>query len=155
MQVDKIGYNAIIENAMRGVVYAVLKKVEKQGLFGGHHFVIQFSTKTFGAIIPESLKKRFPSEMTIVIQHQFNSLIVTESYFKISLSFSGALETLTIPYLSIISFSDPSVDFGLKFNETENNEQDQIFAEPRDEANIDGSDKIISLEDFRKNHNKK
>ena len=118
---DHIGYDAIIESAMRDVVFKVLKKAEN-GLTGGHHFVVTYSTKYFGVVMSEYLKQKFPSEITIVIQHQYQSLMALENCFKIRLSFSGVMESLTIPYKSIISFSDPSVNFGLKFNVDDSDE---------------------------------
>ncbi len=151
---DQIGYDEIIEDSMRTVIYKVLKKVEKNGLHGGHHFIITFSTKNPAVLLSESLRNRFPSEMTIVIQHQFSSFVVAEHYFKISLSFSGALESLTIPYKAISSFADPEVNFGLKFNATdiEDYEEDE---EPQNQTEIDLSSKVVSLDDFRKNRDKK
>lgn len=157
---DQIGYDEIIEDSMRTIINKVLKKVEKGGLHGNHHFVITFSTKNSGATISKALKERFPTEMTIVIQHQFNSLKVEDDSFNISLSFSGVLEKLVIPYRAISSFADPSVNFGLKFNtidiDSENldEEFDENF-ESEKPANIDLSSKIVSLAEFRKNHNKK
>ncbi len=155
---DQIGYDDIIEDSMRTVIYKVLKKVEKNGLHGGHHFVITFSTRNPAAIISEALRNRFPSEMTIVIQHQFSSFVVADNYFKVSLSFSGVLENLTIPYKAISSFADPEVNFGLKFNsiDIEDYEEDE---EPQKQTqksgDIDLSSKVVSLDDFRKNRDKK
>jgi hypothetical protein len=161
---DHIGYDTIIETAMRDVIFKVLKKIEKEGLKGEHHFVVTFSTKHFGVIISESLKERFPSEMTIVIQHQFQSLKVLENCFKISLSFSGVMEELTVPYKSITAFADPSVNFGLKFNNIEGEDEidedkgDKILESAVVDPVLDQeivSQKIVSLADFRKNRDKK
>ncbi|MES2677300.1 MAG: ClpXP protease specificity-enhancing factor SspB [Pseudomonadota bacterium] len=155
---DQIGYDEIIEDSMRTVIYRVLKKVEKNGLTGGHHFIITFSTRNPAVVLSETLRKRFPSEMTIVIQHQFSSFLVAENYFKVSLSFAGVLENLTIPYKAISSFADPEVNFGLKFNaiDIEDYEEDE---EPQNQAQksseIDLSSKVVSLDDFRKNRDKK
>ena len=153
---DQIGYDKIIESAMRDVISNALKKVKNEGLKGGHHFVITFSTKYFGVIVSDAIKQRFPSEMTIIIQHQFQSLQVLDNCFKITLSFSGVSESLTIPYKSIHSFADPSVNFGLKFNNIEEGSEDealdQISSEPNDDSNLSG--KIISLADFKKNRDK-
>lgn len=157
MQQDYIGYDAIIEDSMRTIIHKVFKKIEKQGLQGGHHFVITFSTKAFGVQIPDSLKVKFPEEMTIIIQHQFSSLVAFDSYFKVALSFAGKLENLTIPYKAISSFSDPQVNFTLKFNvvddEDEIEEYEEDF-EPENQDNPDLSGKIVSLDAFRKNHEK-
>ncbi len=160
---DHIGYDAIIETSMRDVVFKVLKKIEKEGLKGEHHFVVTFSTRHFGVILSDALKQRFPSEMTIIVQHQFQSLVVLESCFKISLSFSGVLEELTVPYKSITAFADPSVNFGLKFNnievgdgtgDEENKNLESVVADPVLNEKI-VSEKVVSLADFKKNRDKK
>ena len=152
---DKIGYDKIIESAMRDVVSNVLKKVQSEGLKDEHHFIITFSTKHFGVLVSETIKQRFPFEMTIVIQHQFQSLQVFDHCFKITLNFSGISESLTIPYKAIHSFSDPSVNFGLKFNNIEDDfeEENELNQSPEisNKATSDSSAKIVSLADFKKN----
>jgi hypothetical protein len=151
---DLIGYDDIIESSMRHVIYKILKKVEKEGLKGGHHFIISFAIKYPGVSVPKHLEEKFPDEVTIVIQHQFSSLVVNEHEFKVSLSFSGVLERLVIPYLSIISFADPSINFGLKFNKRMP-VYDEVSISPEDLASVDLSAKIISLDAFRKNRDNK
>ncbi|MCE3255325.1 MAG: hypothetical protein K0R25_819 [Rickettsiaceae bacterium] len=158
---DYIRYDDIIESSMRDVICKVFKKVAKEGLKGEHHFVISFLTNHFGVVLSDTIKKRFPSEMTIIIQHQFQSLVALDSCFKISLSFSGAMEHLTVPYSAITSFADPSVNFGLKFNSAEIPEiEDEIDFEqsiPEEDAkdsDIPAGKNIVSLDDFRKNRNK-
>ncbi len=161
---DLIGYDKIIEDSMRGVIKQVLKKIEKSGLLGEHYFVISFSTTHEGVAMPKPLKKKFPEEMTIVIQYQFNYLMVKEKHFVISLSFSGKFEELTIPYDSITSFADPSINFGLKFNnydilDYEEDAQDAIMEATTGQNDskkkkFDTSAKVISLDDFRKNKDK-
>jgi hypothetical protein len=161
---DLIGYDKIIENSMRGVIKQVLKKIEKMGLLGEHYFVISFSTTHKGVAMPPSLKEKFPEEMTIVIQYQFNYLMAKEKQFIISLSFSGKFEELTIPYEAITSFSDPSINFGLKFNnydildyEEELDEDAMELAQGENdskEEKFDTSSKVVSLDDFRKNKDK-
>lgn len=154
---DSIGYDIIIEESMRGVIYKVLKKIEKSGLKGDHHFVISFLTNYSGVIISDKLHQKFPHEMTIILQHQFHSLVVGENSFKLSLSFSNIPETLTIPYRAITSFADPSVNFALKFNTVDEPENDEKTPEATSEntTNADVSGKVVSLEDFRKNRNNK
>ncbi|MFT6332545.1 MAG: hypothetical protein ACJAW3_000885 [Lentimonas sp.] len=156
---DKIGYDTIIENSMRNIIFEVLRKIEKGSLESGHHFIINFDTEASGVVLSESLKIRFPSEMTIVVQHQFSSLVVKKDQFQISLSFSGIMEELTIPYRAITSFADPYVNFGLKFNNSEEDEDDLgelgLESESAESPVIETSSKIISLAEFRKNRNKK
>jgi hypothetical protein len=154
MKEDLIGYDKIIEGSMRMVIHDVLKSIEKEGLKGEHHFFIVFSTKASGVQISKALHNKFPSEMTIVLQHQFGSFRVLENHFEVTLNFAGIPEKMTIPYKSIISFADPSVNFGLKFALTEDEVQE--YMEEGEESSksgvIDTSQKIISLDDFRKNN---
>jgi uncharacterized protein len=165
---DLIGYDKIIENSMRGVIKEVLKKVEKFGLLGEHYFVISFCTTAKNVKVPKNLKSKFPEEMTIVIQYQFNYIMIKEDHFIISLSFSGQFEELTIPYDAITSFADPSINFGLKFNNYDILDYDEIEEDedgleiPNNDSNskskkkkFDTSAKVISLDDFRKNKDKK
>ena len=153
---DLIGYNEIVESSMRNIVSGVLKKVQKTGLQSEHHFVIAFLTKFPGVEIPEYLLLRYPEEIIIVIQHQFYGLVVDENEFKIQLSFSGKYEKMTIPYKSIVSFSDPSVNFGLKFTQFIGDDlldEDDDVGEKLEE--VDLSQKVISLDAFRKNRENK
>ena len=161
---DLIGYDKIIESSMRGVIKQVLKKVEKTGLLGEHYFVISFTTTHKGVVMPDRLREKFPEEMTVVIQYQFNYLLAKEKNFVVSLSFSGQFEELTIPYEAITSFADPSINFGLKFNNYDfldyEEEIDEILTDSKSNSNesnrkkFDTSAKIISLDDFRKNKDK-
>lgn len=161
---DQIGYDEIIENSMRLVIYETLKKVEKAGLLGKHYFIITFLTRFAGVSIPQSLLDKYPDEMTIVIQYQFRSLAVEQDAFKISLGFGGKYEKLEVPYKAVTSFADPSMNFALKFsmsygdlNELELedlDESDQAINENGDKKSstkIDLSAKVISLDAFRKN----
>jgi hypothetical protein len=160
---DQIGYDEIIENSMRLVIHETLKKIEKTGLIGKHYFVITFFTRFPGVEVAESLKEKYPDEMTIVIQYQYRGLVVEHDFFKISLSFNGKYETLTIPYKSVTSFADPSMNFALKFSMTYNDLQDLELedfdesspanAEDSKKREIDLSAKVISLDAFRKNQN--
>ncbi len=160
---DQIGYDEIIENSMRTVISETLKKIEKTGLLGQHYFVITFFTRFPGVDIAKSLMERYPDEMTIVIQYQYRGLVVEHDFFKIALSFNGKYETLTIPYKSITSFADPSMNFALKFSMNYNDLQDFESEEylESDPANtdlakkreVDLSAKVISLDAFRKNKN--
>lgn len=158
---DQIGYDEIIENSMRLVIYETLKKVEKTGLIGKHYFIITFFTRFPGVVVPPSLMEKYPDEMTIVIQYQYRGLAVDQEHFKISLSFNNKYETLTVPYKSITSFADPSMNFALKFSMTYNDMED-LESEDYGESNranldesekrkIDLSAKVISLDAFRKN----
>ena len=63
------------------------------------------------------MREQYPEEMTIVLQHQFWDLKVTENGFEVGLSFGGVPEKLLVPFAAIKSFFDPSVQFGLQFEE--------------------------------------
>jgi hypothetical protein len=115
MAQDLLGYDQLIETALRGVVRAALGRVARGGLPGTHHFYLGFRTGDAGVAVPGYLQARFPDEMTIVLQHQFWGLEVGEEAFSVTLSFQGRSERLTIPFVALTSFADPAVGFRLKF----------------------------------------
>ncbi len=112
-----IDYEALQQDAMRGVVRAALYQVVKSGLPGEHHFYVSFLTQSAGVILSKRLKEKYPHEMTIVLQHRFWDLIVTDERFEVKLTFDGIPERLVIPFGSIKVFIDPSVRFGLQFDD--------------------------------------
>jgi hypothetical protein len=167
MQQDLIGYDEIIENAMRSVIYETLKKVEKSGLPGKHYFIITFLTRFPGVSVSKQLIEKYPEEMTIAVQYQFKNLVVEHDSFKLSLSFNNKFEKLNVPYKAITSFADPSMNFALKFSmnyedieklETqdygESNSANKSLETEKHSPEIDLSAKVISLDAFRKNKNK-
>src|SRR3954465_8369298 len=115
MAKDFIGYEALADRALRGVVREALKRVQKQGLIGSHHFYITFKTHDSGVEIPDFLKERYPDEMTIVVQNQFSGLHVSDDAFEITLSFQKFPATLFIPFSALTAFVAPAVQFGLQF----------------------------------------
>lgn len=115
MTQDLIRYDVLVQDALRGVVRKVIGEVVKTGLPGDHHFYVSFDTRHPGVRLSGRLRQRYPTEMTIVIQHQFWDLVVTENYFELGLSFSGIPEKLHIPFNAVKGFVDPSVEFGLQF----------------------------------------
>ncbi len=118
MSVDLIRYDLLVQDALRAVVRRVLTDVARDGLPGDHHLYISFDTTSPGVRLSPRLKERYPEEMTIVLQHQFWDLIVTETYFEVGLSFNGIPERLHIPFSGLKGFFDPSVKFGLQFEPT-------------------------------------
>jgi uncharacterized protein len=124
MTTDKIRYDLLVQNALKAVLRKVLGDVAKEGLPGEHHFFISFQTEAPGVRISSRMKEKYPDEMTIVLQHQFWDLSVTEHTFEVGLSFSGIPERLLIPFDAITAFFDPSVQFGLKFEVGEIDDQD-------------------------------
>jgi hypothetical protein len=114
---DHIRYDLLTQQALRGVVRAVLTDAAKKGLPGDHHFYIAFDTKAEGVHIPDRLRAQYPEQMTIILQHQFWDLKVTDEEFEVGLSFGGIPAKLTIPFEAVQGFFDPSVQFGLQFEE--------------------------------------
>lgn len=115
MAQDLIRYDVLAQEAFRGVVRKVLTEVAHAGLPGDHHFYITFSTRAPGVRISSRLREQHPEEMTIVLQHQYWDLTVTDYAFEVGLSFSGIPERLLIPFTAIRGFFDPSVEFAVTF----------------------------------------
>jgi hypothetical protein len=115
MAKDFIGYQALTDAALRGVVRDALRRIEKQGLIGSHHFYLTFKTKFPGVDIPEFLREQDPDEMTIILQHQFWGLKITDDRFEVTLTFKKLPATLVIPFAALTAFFDPGVQFGLQF----------------------------------------
>jgi hypothetical protein len=118
-----IDYEKLQQEAMRGVVRAVLQRVGKTGLPGEHHFYISFLTLAPGVILSKRLKEKYPTEMTIVLQHRFWDLIVSNDRFEVKLTFDGIPERLVVPFAAIKVFIDPSVRYGLQFDEEASDRQ--------------------------------
>lgn len=116
MTEDHIRYDQLIDEAMRSVVREALLKVKDEGLNGEHHFLISFFTNYENVDIPAKLKEKYPEEMTIVLQHQYEDLEIKPDFFQVVLSFEGKKERIKIPFNALTSFADPGVRFGLKFN---------------------------------------
>jgi hypothetical protein len=115
MAKDFIGYQALTDAALRGVVRDALRRIEKSGLIGAHHFYLTFKTHADGVDIPDFLKEQYPDEMTIIIQHQYWALKVKEDYFEVTLTFKKLPAPLHIPFNALTAFFDPGVQFGLQF----------------------------------------
>lgn len=114
---DHIRYDLLTQQALRGVVRQVLVDAAKKGLPGEHHFYISFDTQAEGVRLSERLRAQYPEQMTVILQHQFWDLAVNETGFEVGLSFGGIPEKLVIPFSAIKGFFDPSVQFGLQFEE--------------------------------------
>jgi uncharacterized protein len=119
MATDHIRYDVLARDALRGVLRRVLSDAAAHGLPGEHHFFITFLSKAEGVKLSPRLLAQYPDEMTIILQHQFWDLVVTEDRFEVGLSFGGIPERLVVPFSAIKSFFDPSVQFGLQFEASE------------------------------------
>lgn len=151
-----IDYGSLMHRAMRGLIQDVLEDIEENGLPGAHHFFITFDTTHPEAKLADWLRERYPSEMTVVMQHWYDALEVTDDGFAVTLNFGDAPEPLYIPYDAIRTFVDPSVEFGLRF-ETHEEEEDDLPEEDDfaalDEPEADPPQKdaeVVSLDSFRK-----
>lgn len=157
---DKIGYEQLMQDALRSVVRAALQEAASpRGLPSKHHFYITFRTHAPGVIIPDHLRARYPDEMTIVLEHQFWDLEVYADRFRVILKFSGQPHPITIPLKAVTRFFDPSVKFGLQFEQHAMDEarlasgDDAVQAPPAREANPEpaaSQSSIVSLDAFRK-----
>lgn len=150
-----IEYGKLMHAAMRGLIRQVLSDVADHGLPGEHHFFITFDTTHPDVAIADWLHERYPEEMTVVIQHWYENLEVGEDAFSITLNFGNSPEPLFIPYDAIRTFVDPSVEFGLRFESQEAEEEDEEAAEEAEvelaEAEAEQHDaEVVSLDSFRK-----
>lgn len=114
-----IDYGKLIDDAMHVIVKQALGYIQNGSLPGRHHFFISFLTSHPGVKISKALREKYPEEMTIVLQHQFEDLQITDDYFSVVLSFDNIKEKVQIPFDSLIAFADPSVKFGLQFSHAE------------------------------------
>jgi hypothetical protein len=117
MSEDLIRYDVLTSEALRGIVRAVLQRVQKRGLPGEHHFFVNFFTGAPGVILSKRLKEQYPEDMTIVLQYKFWDLFVYDDRFEVKLSFNNVPERLVVPFAAIKNFVDPSVPYGLNPNQ--------------------------------------
>lgn len=129
MSKDVLRYDLMVQEALKGVVRKILSEAARDGLPGEHHFYVTFRTGAPGVRLSQRLREKHPEEMTIVLQHQFWDLSVSEHAFEVGLSFSGVPERLLVPFDAVTTFFDPSVQFGLKF-ETQDTPEEAAAAEP-------------------------
>ena len=151
-----IDYGNLMHRALRGLIHDVLSEVGAHGLPGKHHFFITFDTQHPDVEIADWLSDRYPGEMTIVIQHWFADLEAGEDGFSVTLNFGDNPEPLYVPYDSIKTFVDPSVEFGLRF-ETQGGPQVGVAPEPEPSPpeppkgrGERGDAQVVSLDKFRK-----
>lgn len=152
---DTINYGELMHKAMRGLMIELLTDIAANGLPGEHHFFITFNTQEDGVEIADWLRERYPDEMTIVVQHWFEDLVVAKDHFAITLNFGNDPERLMIPFAAISTFVDPSVEFGLRFENQDDEEEDVaespmiVIDEDEDEAPQKDAE-VVSLDSFRK-----
>jgi hypothetical protein len=155
MKKNILQYNLMIEAALRAVVRQALSEVAEHGLPGDHHFYITFRTAYPGVELPDYLRARYPAEMTIVLQYQFDALEVDERALGVTLTFNNTPTRLIIPLRAITVFADPSVNFALPFQPSETPEaapppETPKAAEPVASSADSKTGEVVSLDKFRK-----
>ena len=173
MLTSQIDYASLVEKALLRVVHDVLGMVAEHGLPGRHHLYITFRTDHPGVVMDDTLAARYPSEMTIVLQHEFWGLEVSDDRFAVTLSFNKVSQRLNIPFAAVTVFADPSVEFGLQFTRADAPASEappslsEAATPPQGPAAVDeaaraaeaaaeegdqagGADKIVTLDRFRK-----
>jgi uncharacterized protein len=153
---QSLDYGQLVERALRQVMRDALGVVAERGLPGRHHHYITFRTDHPGVVLAEDLRARYPTEMTIVLQHEFWGLEVGEDRFAVGLSFGGVPHRLEIPFEAVTMFADPSVEFGLQFAKADAAAADAAApAAPVEtagdarEAPADGGAEVVTLDRFR------
>ncbi|NMD09386.1 MAG: hypothetical protein GYA66_15555 [Phyllobacteriaceae bacterium] len=165
---DLMRYDQLAQLALRGVVREALRRVEREGLPGEHHFYIAFNTRYPGVILSARTMERYPREMTIVLQHQYWNLKVHDTWFEVELSFDNIPEKLIIPFNAVKGFLDPAVQFGLQFEVVAVEDQPEAATDAPGGSNGSSADhksatseaestdgegekaKVVSLDAFRK-----
>ncbi len=171
---DRFHYDALVDDALRSVVRRVLVQVAEKGLPGSHHFYISFRSTDPGVELPEYLRAKYPEEMTVVLQHQYWDLIITDEFFEVTVSFNKQQERIKVPFMALSAFVDPSVRFGLQFDRKDKTggaeKSDSVATaptplpapEPRPKGDAaaaaadpeakpeDAASKIVKLDSFRK-----
>lgn len=148
-----IDYGNLMHRAMRGLIQEVLQDVAAHGLPGSHHFFITFDTTHPAALLADWLRDRYPNEMTVVVQHWYDNLDVTDDGFSVTLNFGDQPEPLYIPYDAIKTFVDPSVEFGLRFethSSAEDDASDEDDDDPEGPTGAPREAEVVRLDTFRK-----
>ena len=147
MTPTELNYGRMMQRALRSVMAEALGTVAENGLPGDHHFYITIDTRHPQTELPEWLLEEYPDQITIVLQFEFSDLEVSPDGFSVSMSFADRPAAIYAPFDAVLTFVDPSVEFGLKFDATEVEQEDEpeVMNEP------DGGGEVVSLDQFRKN----
>jgi len=144
-------YSNLMQQAFRNVMVDVISDVAENGLPGDHHFYITLNMTHPGVVTPAWMKEEYPEELTIVIQHEYWNLAVIGDRFSIDLSFRDKPCTILAPFDSVLTFADPSQEFGMKFEAIE---MDESITEVEDETEEETTEmgepaEVVSLDAFR------
>lgn len=151
---DGFDYETMVQDALKRVVHDALKKASQKGLSQDHHFYITFDTNHSRVDIPDYLKEEYPSEMTIVLQHEFWDLNADSDGFQVTLCFDDSNERISVPFDALISFVDPSVKFGLQFSPIDPEDKKhkkglkEVTSGPEEKS--ENTSNVISIDSFRK-----
>ena len=148
-----IQYQKILNKNLLNVFIEILKEVEKKGLDGKNHLYVTFATNNSKTLVPYWLLQKYPNEMTIVIQHEYYNLLINKKNFKIGLSFNNRKCDLTISFDSVISFADPSSNFGLnyQFNKTIDANDKKALVKKKKSVKKNNSSNVINFSNYKKN----
>ncbi len=177
MKPTEIRYDLMVEYALRKVVEDALKQVERHGFPGEHHFYITFRTDHPYVEVPEYLKTQYPDEMTVVIQYEYDDLLIEDGNIAITLSFDDRSEHIKFPIEAITTFADPAVNFALQFqsfanyddnaedldelelelieNQKASSKQDKNSKKTKTKKDSQKDGEVVSLDSFRKKQKKK
>ena len=152
-------YDFLVEESLKNVVKKVLNITSETGLVGNSYFFITFNGNDPDVLVPHELKSSDSTEIKIIIQHQFWDLKTSDDHFEVTLSFNGEKKNIFVPFKAIISFTDPSVGFGLQFKIEDNLKNTSLSKIKSSDANkpaitnLDDaglkSGEIVSLDEFR------
>ena len=152
----RIDYQTLLDNALKSIVKDALVHAQFNGLGDGTHFFITFRTRDNGVVLPDFLRIRYPDIMTIVLQHSYNNLHVSDKEFGVQLTFDGRPFFIRVPFAALVEFKDPSVDFLLSFQQKTqqgNAENDMELPLEEKPGSVPDPGRVVSLDEFRKKRN--
>lgn len=151
MREDGLNYGVMMQRALRRVMSDALSQVAEYGLPGDHHFYITYDTCHPTVVMPDWLREKYPDQITVVLQYEYSDLAVAEEGFSVRMSFSDRPAELFVPFDAVMTFVDPSVEFGLKFDSTPVEDlEDELDEDPPEPPTERGSADVVSLDKFRK-----
>ncbi len=135
-------YTPYVQKAYRMIVHDVLETVSSNGIDETSAYYISFKTNRADVIIPDFVRARYPEEITVVLENQFDNLVVSNVDFSVNLSFGGVTASITVPFTALTQFADVNHHFGLSLVPE--------ISEPQEE-NVPLA-KIMSMDEIRKTH---